>query len=315
MATRAHRMPPGCLEYTLTLRKLLDVKFIPAPGYFDCQHQHQHKRLRTQPFDITPAFQPPGNSFPRHIAAMSIGSVLDPGNARHGKLTLRRSRNVANANVNDRSIYFTIPDGRVVVLEPNVPQPTRAIAPAVSFVAQASAGYPHALPDTRHGKVKSNRRRGSDIPGSSRHGQQVAIRHVAWADSTEQCAEKANDAPGARTGILRTPRVSGPRREPCLTPSFSLEFKFRGVPYQVEFPAIENPGELLRCFERRIICRVSQDLQQEMRDALRCGYKLQSGYWGRTITRTIRGPEVEFSEAAFHAFLNCLRHDANVQIV
>jgi hypothetical protein len=146
-------------------------------------------------------------------------------------------------------------------------------------------------------------------PHESRRGPD-GTRHVVWAHPVEY-----SKTPRTSSGILRSSntRVNSPG--PNLTPAFSLQFEFAGESYNAPFPGVENPGSLLERFERRIVWTVGRDQQDAIRAALACGYALQCGYWGRTIIRGIRGPDVEFPEAQFHSFLNCIRQDAIVNIV
>jgi hypothetical protein len=127
-------------------------------------------------------------------------------------------------------------------------------------------------------------------------------RHVVWAHLVEY-----SKTPRTSPGILRSSDPTGNSSGSNFTPAFSLHFQFAGKSYNAPFPGVENPGALLERFERRIVWTVGRDQQDAIRAALARGYALQCGYRGRTIIRGIRGPDVEFPEAQFHCFLNCIR--------
>jgi hypothetical protein len=156
--------------------------------------------------------------------------------------------------------------------------------------------------------------RSSREPAAPTHHARRALgvgRHVWWANPLEHIITPSR----TRAGILRiTIRYSPTSPEP-LTPSFTVELEFRRARYDVPFPPVKNSGSVLARFEQRIVSSVGTDQQDAIREALQTGYQLQGGYWGRTITRRSRGPAVAFPEAAFHAFRNCIRHDAVVQLV
>jgi hypothetical protein len=246
--------------------------------------------------------------FPFDLTVMWNRSAPDRDSDRHPKLTFCRYRSVPHPSMDPSAVYFTILHGRVVVCQPAHPDstytaeppgrlPTQAVKPdpsgstnpkgyqTISAVrsrdaktqpAQSLVEHPDPVPAGNHNSHLS-------IHSDRFRRQPQVIQHVRWADPIQQC-----EPPTCQASIMRIPTAPGQPTNRGVTPSFSLQFQFRGVPYQVAFPVVENPGDLLRRFERRIRWSVSQDRQDQIGDALLNGYTLRGN---GQMQRDVRGNE------------------------
>jgi hypothetical protein len=120
---------------------------------------------------------------------------------------------------------------------------------------------------------------------------------------------------GSPSPIAVDAGVGAPARTGHRTPRFFLNFEFNGKHHCVTFAPIVAHRATLKQFEHGIAQAVSAAEKPALLESLTKGYALEFGYWGRTIRRRIRDEAICLPNAAFNAFLNCVRPESVVTIV